>query len=435
MPTVTWTLTIENTRHIVRLDHLNLIISRNIWLDGNCIVYKKDIHNSGSRDFLKIGADEYELVIATSGFEYSYFLLYKNYPIPSDDQLKKGITPEDLLKSRFLRDIPFVQQVNQALNLQYFNDKLSLFSYRHRMAGMLNGYLILISSAFMRNSKNEVWVLIVRHSLASAADRVSKIQMDSRVYELLPHFRTSKQVVGGGNTATWIYLPRINGETSLELAGRVRAFQQIVAESAPPVKDGGCEFETCRHPEVEDRKLVLINDFPWLICQDCIDSIPKQAEEFVKSREAPPDRILPGILAGIGLTILAVIISAMLTSFPEFLYVIGVLLFTAIIGAMIKLKTKLSVKSLVISAILAFIGEPLCVIAANIAAATHAGFPLNYPTLLFVLQTVFKPGPWPGVLAWAYVILAAYFGMLLWRLLGSRNRALHPRVVIIPGNY
>jgi hypothetical protein len=439
MATTTWTLTTEGTKHTVRLVHSFWSGKRDIWLDGTRIIQKKIRIDYGLRHFFTIEGDEYELVIAGGLTSFSYFLLNQNAPIPSDKEMGKGVIPTDLLQARPLKDIPFWMELGRKLGLNYHGNKNADFFLRHRLVGIIDGYLILFTHGILSEPTREGWSLVIRHSPPSSSEMLKKLRQDPRLKQILARMKPTDRVLDGNADYTWIFLPVVKQETPAQLAARVSAFQNCVAEWARPLPEMTCENKKCRQPQVKDRLLALINGFPSFLCKDCVDSLPQKFEESKKTYEKSPNLLLPGALAALGVSILGSVIIACITALIDLSIMLGIFLCFANLHIMDFIGTKRSKRSLAIAEGLALVGITLGEFLILFLVGVRYGVPISLQSLLQSWTLLFSTGPALSALVLSYIFSLAYSGFYFVQLLRVQrthlSRVFSPTVEIIPGNY
>ncbi len=439
MAEITWLLDINNYQHTVRLMHSIWTGKREIWVDGVVVERGHKLVDRGSRHFVNIQDEEYELTIVTqtAGSGYGYFLLHNNQPILSESDKKKGKTAEVLSKTNFLRDRSFWQELGQLLNLEYMPERNADFGFQHRLVGFLQGYLINIRKIISANSYLIGWSIIVRHSPPFSSSAAETIRSDSRIKLLLGKYKRRKEIFESSAQFSWILLPIMKKETPAEVANHVRSFLAVVTEHVRPLPEGVCENPECSQRQVKDRRLVYINGMPVLYCPDCIAAIPEVGKKAKLDYEKAPDNLLPGLITGLGISLLgglALVVVAIIIA-PAAIAVSYAIPF-CVAKAMDKTGTKRSLLRLLVVAIFSIFSITLGNLALNFVELVRLGSPLSVETIVDAFWGMVEN---PSLLFPSYFIALGMVALLLFSLWYQRKYVLPheftPQVEVLPGNY
>jgi hypothetical protein len=437
MATITWTVNIETTQHTVRLVHHTIDGKREIWVDQTLVEQGRKIVDYGSRHFLSIQGAEYELVVVTNGLTFAYYLLKDDRPIPSDQDRLKGKTAEDLLQTRYLRDLPFWQDLGDKLNLLNLPDHEADWVFRNRLIGLLKGYVILVDKRFLPGTTRLVWFVIVRHAHLRSTGSGTPMRSDSRILLLLGNLKKSRTAFESESDYTVIYMPYDKKETPAGLVVKVQTLLSVVAEHALPLVEDTCENSECKQPFTQDRKLILINGMPRLLCQDCIADIPGWGQKIEKQYKNAPNRLLAGLLAGTGAAILGAMIWAAVTIFiHRFFALIGpFILFGVIVWAMDKVRTKRTLFSLLICIVLTFLSINLGYLTINFGILLQRSYSPSWETVYTAWGTMLAK---PATLRIAYLLTFLFTVFYLFNLAGQRKYLsgyFKPIVEVLPGKF
>jgi hypothetical protein len=436
MATITWTLNVENILHTVRLVHYTLEGTRKIWVDQNLVVQDRKFIDYGSWHFFSILDEEYQLLITTNGITYNYYLLKGKDPIPSDRDRRKGRTAEDLLKTRCLRDGPFWHTLTQLLNLANLPDHEADWASRNRLIGLLRGYVTIVEKRFLPDTTRLVWCVIVRHSPLRGAGAEIPMLSDSRILSLLGNLKKTKFAFNSESDYTVIFMPLIKNETPVELAARVRAFLTVVSEHALILPEDTCENSECKQPFTSERKLILINGLPRLFCQDCVAAIPGWGQKVEIQCKNSPNRLLAGLLAGAGVAILCGLIWGAAIIYINRLFVmISPVILLMVVWSMDKVRTKRTLLSLIISALLTFFSVNLGTLELYFLNLLRHGFSLSAKTFYEAWGIMLAK---PALLYPAYLLILFFAGSFIWNL--SRQKEylsgyFKPHVEVFPGKF
>lgn len=434
MPTITWDLTINNTEHVVRLRHER--IRREISVDGVAVERWRKWIDHGSRHFLAIDGQEFELAIVQTGATYAYFLLQDNIPIPSDKDRAKGKTSDALIKTRHLKDILFWQGLAHALNLPYFPAQDELFAFRHRLIGFYDGYLTLIKKIYLPNTNVPIWMVCVRHTPPISPDTGKRIWSDPRIRALFTKRRPSKDHFVHQQGFTLILLPIIKAETPDELAARVKIFLMVVSENTSALPDGICEGQACRHL-TSDRSVVLVNGMPLIFCPDCIKAVPELGKQARELYNQAPNNLLPGVIVASGIALLGAQVWAAAGFFLGMIAVsVSFVIMYWIVTAMDKVGTKRTYLSFFIAVLFTFISVTLGHIETVFLIRFRSGSPFTLQTFLSTLDAIISN---PRSLYATYIFTLLGSGFSLWSIWNSaRNRLsrnFKPDIEVLPGTY
>jgi hypothetical protein len=271
---IDWEVVVGEQVHTVRLVHGYWSGKREIWVDGELVERGRKIFDSGSRHFFTIGDQEFEAAILTNGVTVNYFLLQEGNPVLSEKEKATGKKAEDLLNTRYLRDTAFWQELAQRLNMSYVSSRNADWVYRHSLIGLQDGYLIVIGSSIDLRGFKPIWVILIRHGAP-----LSPEGSVSRINEQLESLNYVHDASGSDQDYTSVSLTRADKtETPETLAVRVNEVFGLIKENFPPLPDNLCDDPECPNKLVRERRLVFVNGFPRLLCEQSIRSIGDQAE-------------------------------------------------------------------------------------------------------------------------------------------------------------
>lgn len=434
MADLIWTISEDNTRHVIRLHHTSLGGRREIWVDDRLAEQGKKLFDSGSRHFLNIDGKDYELDIVTNGVTFSYYLLHNGHPIPSDEQKNKGVNPQDLIKNHYLNDLPYWHDLGNILNLSYVPNRNTAWAWRNRLIGSKQGYIVIVEKGMLQSTNQLTWNVLIHHAAPLSPEAGDKIRSDARISPLFGKVKSAKRAFVHTVDYTLISLPVNKTETASELAARIQTFISVVSMYTPPVKKDVCENQECKQPLGIENQLILINGMPRFICQKCIKEIPEYGKQAEKAYQSTPDNILPGFIVGVGIAALgAMIWTALAFLFDLIIAALAGGILMVIVRGMDQAGTKRSGRSLALAVFLTIISVTLGTFASVFIIFVRQGSPILPDTLFQAFDAMIRDTRML-MLAYFFTLLGA--GPFLWSIWVQQKifyaQAFKPEVELLP---
>lgn len=433
MTQIIWSVNTNYRIHQVKLYHSLLGTQLKIWIDNQPIDKSQSLIYYGGRYHLNIDDQTFELVILTNGFKYFYFLLHNDRPIPSDKEITRGISADDLFKSSYLSDLSFWKSLADYLNLNYIPNPEAAWRLRHRLIGTWKGYPILIQRGLRYDIRKTVWYVLVRYYDHGSTDSANRIATDERVNQLLGG--KVKSLLQAGQGFALITMPVRKRESPSELAERIKTFFSVVATYTSPIPQDYCEGKECRRIAGQERRLVLVNGNPLILCQDCISKIPEWGKKSEEAYHKAPNNLLPGLIAGFG----AAFLGAMVWVAIGFLFdliaaALAAFILVSILKAMDQVATKRSKTSLSIASGLTILSVTAGQYGQLLLLLFRQGMPLSGELFNTIWRVLFAS---PSVLYLAYFFTLLGAGVSLWQILSQQKsyfrQAFQPDVEVIHG--
>ncbi len=161
---------------------------------------------------------------------------------------------------------------------------------------------------------------------------------------------------------TWIalrYSPR--RETASQIAAKITAIVDIVAEYTQPLPDTLCEGENFELGTIHSsHELVFVNGVLLFLCSNCLQGIKDHEERDRLAYEAAPSGLLRGLLAGLAATLpISLLWAAIVVLFDQIGAIFAALILVVLVRVMDWVRAKRSVWSILLAAGLAMISVVL----------------------------------------------------------------------------
>jgi hypothetical protein len=432
----TWTVSPNGSNHTVQCIHWPVTEKWEIWIDGVCIRHGKNFLSPILRNQISVAGVDFELITVCT-LPWGYFLLLNGMPVLSKKDIQRGRTVKDLFRSRFLRELPFWHDLAAMLDLNYYADRNGSFTFRHRLVGMIDGYLVTLVYRVYDNNNRSAWILFVHHAQPLFPETLKSIETDSRVLEIRGKFKKLKSLLGSDSYGTCVALPAQKREKPEQLARRIRTFVNVISEITDPFPSEICENPDCQHKAIPASTLVLVNGLPRRLCPDCLGAIPKWGEMNRQAYQAAPSNFLPGLVVGVGAAMLGALgWAALEVLFQRIASLFAGFAFIMIVKAMAKVQAKRSVPNLIAAAVLTVLSVTLGNWATALFVLLRAGVPLSWAALGDAWRLLLAQ---PSMLILSYFFILLTAGFYLWNLILHHKAALaqlfKPEVEVIPGRY
>ena len=88
--------------------------------------------------------------------------------------------------------------------------------------------------------------------------------------------------------------------SAAQFAQEILVFTQLVARLTCPHPTHLCDMWSCKKKTQESNTLVLINDIPHLLCDDCVKALPQLGESIKRDIDTRPEHFWRGTAAALG---------------------------------------------------------------------------------------------------------------------------------------
>lgn len=351
----TWQIQINGQDHTLRAQHSYWTGQRTVWLDERVVVSDRKLLEYGSWHSFSIDGQPAAFEIVTNGVVYRYLLWINGEPQPA---LEDGANL-DALRSKVLRNRlsqqAYWNKLAESTGLKVFPRNTEPGLWQQRLIGRLDQYVVLIAYGQQAQTLRPIIGILIRFrpGLDSATTREAiKCDPDLQFFSDKANQRRGYEQTIGDEYA-WFMLPYApKKETAEAVAARVRLFVTVIARHAQPLTE--CEGGTCKVKNGEPVQLVLINNQPTWLCGTCLVQLPQQISSAQQHYQAAPSGLMRGVLAGAGVAALGALAWAIIeVLFQAVAVVIGAATFAGIVKVMDRVKTKRTLKSLLVASGLA----------------------------------------------------------------------------------
>lgn len=279
-----------------------------------------------------------------------------------------------IFRSEASKHIPTVftywHELAQCIGLRHTPESSTVFPGQ-RLIGKIGGYLVMVCSGFLEEIVYPVLFVIVRYTpVDNETAFQSAIKNDLELTNLLGRPRSGDRLFLYNETrVAFAYRPQ--KETVEQLANRIVELLKIIAMYTHPFPLNLCEGPHCRWRNVT-LQVVMINQWPMLLCPDCTNEVPTWGLHMQKEHEAAPTRLLRGALVGLGAALIGALAwAAIAVLFNYAAAVASAVTFIGIVKVMDCVRTKRTLFSMLTAGILAVLSVVLGAYLALVWTATR----------------------------------------------------------------
>ncbi len=351
-----WEVNIEGDTHTVHLRHGHYLGKREIWLDGQRIFEGRQLVDRGSQHQFLIGSSSCELGITTNGITFDYYLLLDGLPVetPGSASSKKSrATKTSLSEVAHWQNLADISHLNYVVipNVQGF--------MRHRLIGFIDNYLVIVRLGVIPSTGQVMISILVRFAPLINSD-VIKPQLKTELIdkEITDKKHIINQFLDIQRDFALILLPyQQKKETPESMSSKINLFIKSLSKYASPLRDELCEGIDCKLRIGQDLRLVFINDYPFQLCDKCIENIAKLAEKDKEEYQKAPLRLGRGVLVGILAALIGGVLWAAVAVFLNSVAAaMAALILVLVVKGMDKVGTKRTIWSILVAGLLGLIG-------------------------------------------------------------------------------
>jgi len=386
-----------------------------IWLDGQLIASGKHLLGTGSAHSFNIASHNCELLSVSNGFVSHLLLLIDEVPYLAEEDADKGKDSDQLLK-RLRADAAYWSDIARLTNLKTFDVPETRGIWRNRLIGEIRGYPVVLCYGMTTKPPREFVLVWVRHAaMSNSGDPENNLAHDEELENLLGKVKQGERFFG--EESTWVTFPyRPRKESGFEIAMRLDRVVTLISRYAAPPDLQKCDSNSCTEPQ-GDIHLAFVDRIPVFLCSACVADSATWGAKTKQIFDDAPSRLIQGALVGLGIAFLGSLLWATLAStLGGIAGMVGLVVLSATVAAMNRIRTKPTFTSLLLAIIL----------------ASSSGFLGAYWTTVWKLlqQT---PQPWQGIalgdllrnagvlmrdsslkIAWVSAILIAIYGLSFW---------------------
>ena len=290
MATRHWTLHFDGETHTVRLEHGYWLGLRQIWVDDKPVERSRKLIDFGSIHAIEIKEHHCELGIATNGFTYDFYLLVDGVFLPSDEDLAKHKKPGPIIRA-ILETRDYWQSLERLTGMRSFPDKGELYRRTYRLVGQTEGHNVVVRGGGVVVSFGPETDIKHAFSRIKADPAIAQLHFAGKLKECL---HLEERIAH----ALLKYDPtKISAE---QFAQEVLVFVKLVTRWTRPHPTHRCDMWSCKKQTQESNTLVLINDIPHLLCDDCVKALPHLGESIKRDIDTRPENLGRGTVAALG---------------------------------------------------------------------------------------------------------------------------------------
>ena len=289
MATRHWTLHLDGETHTVRLEHGYWSGSCQIWVDDKLFEKSRRFIDFGSARTFEIKDHHCELGIATNGFTYDFHLSVDGVFVLSDEDLAKDKKPGPIIRA-ILDTRDYWQSLERLTGMKNFPDGGEPNERTHRLVGRVEGHFVLVRDG---------GVVVTFGPGVDKKNALAQIKADPSIAQL--HFAGKlKDCLQVRERMAYALLKYDTAKISAEqFAQQLFIFVRIIARWTCPHPLTTCDLWSCKRKTREINTLVLINDVPHLLCDDCVKTLPQLGEAMKHEVEAQPEHFWRGTAAAL----------------------------------------------------------------------------------------------------------------------------------------
>ncbi len=356
-----WKIELDSNIYTIRLEH-GVWLGRRIWVNEHLVEKGRKFFDTGSVHTLDIDGHACELGIVTNGITFDYYLQIDGAFIePIQGALTKGFLTRRIQTSQ--EETQYWQDLTECTGLHYVEIPDASGGWRHRLIGKVNGYWVVIKPVWMLNTNQVMISVLVRFARSPEREAIrAQIESDPAIRKLIGKWTNRKRLLKVQDGYTWIalrYSPR--RETASQIAAKITAIVDIVANYAHPLPDMLCEGENFELGTIHgSHKLVLVNGVLLFLCSNCLQGIKDHEERARLAYEAAPSGLLRGLLAGLAATLpISLLWAAIVVLFDQIGAIFAALILVVLVRVMDWVRAKRTVWSILLAAGLAMISVVL----------------------------------------------------------------------------
>lgn len=349
----TWLVNLDDRSYRVQITHGYWSGRRKVLVDDVLVSEGWNINASGISHSFTLGEHNCDLLIATNGFVYRYILLIDNTPhLAIEDK------PTDRIIQAAINEHVYWQSIAQLTGLKYVAAPKARGSWKHRLIGAINGYVLAIQFGQLRQSYKPIVATLIRYMPVANLENLKNQLVNDLVALFGKLSRTDHEITESHLWAAIPYNPK--KESSEVMARKILDLVSAVSQYTRPVREDICDSRTCKRKVGVPLKVVFLNEFPLLLCEDCINEISNWGRQAKDGYKRAPAGLFKGVVAGVGVTLLGgiiwAIVAVLLNSVAA---VLGGGMFVSIVKTMDRIGTKRTSLSILIAAMLAVCGVVL----------------------------------------------------------------------------
>jgi hypothetical protein len=352
MATRHWTLHFDGETHTVRLEHGYWSGSRQIWVDDKLVEKSRKFSDYGSKHPINIGQHHGELGITTNGLTYDYYLSIDGILCPSEEDLAKGTRPGRVVRSYF-HESEYWQELERLTGMSGFPVADDIPGRKHRLVGRIEGHYVVVRDGGVVVSFGPDTDIKHAFSQIKADPAIAQLHFAGKLKECL-HLqeRIAHAVLKYDPTKI----------SAAQFAQEVLVFVKLVTRWTHPHPTHRCDMWSCKKQTQESNTLVLINDIPHLLCDDCVKTLPQLGESIKRDIDTQPEHFWRGTAAALGSSVIYGLVWAVvwtllnLVKIDTFGTVFFMGVFLATVWAMDKVGAKSTLKGLFVALIFSILG-------------------------------------------------------------------------------
>ncbi len=433
-----WTITLDEKIHHIDISHAVWFGPCRIRVDGKIVAGGRGLRATGLSYAFDIGAHRCVAHAASTGWAWTYILAVDGNLFPANGEH----TGRRFFAAQ-MKSVGDWHALARLLGLKYHPVSTLWPDGQHQLVGAIAGYPVSLAGyplsislgADERGIPEGIEITI----------RTAPVPDGQRFYEQLAGTPNYTVLIGGksfrmiGAEETMLTVNsqlHLLGENPIVVADSIRAYLTWIGARVRPPRQDACEYDTGEGTHAAPARLILMNDWLRVLCDDCINNEPARRRANLERDALSLSRVVRAVIRGLPLAgFFALFCSLLLTPgnvrLASFVLVAAMLMMRTLITRDLQRRSSLNdeVAAALLGVLVVVMATPIQGIwvaargkvpesleaAGQIAAIAWAGLGARAASRGIYLAVV-------GV---AFLVLAAY---RLWRTRNDTREVLNPTV-------
>ena len=426
-----WTITLDEKIHHIDISHAVWFGPCRIRVDGKIVAGGRGLGATGVSYAFDIGSHRCVAHAASTGWAWTYILAVDGNLFPANG--------EHTGRRVFASQMKIVSEwhaLARLLELKYHPVSTLLPSGQHRLVGAIAGYPVIINLGAVERGMLESIEITIRTAPVPDGRRFYEQLAGTPNYTVLIGGKSFRMIGAAETMLTVNSQLHLLGENPIVVADSIRAYLTWIGARVRPPRQDACEYDTGAGTHAAPARLILMNDWLRVLCDDCINNEPARRRANLERDALSLSRVVRAVIRGLPLAgFFALFCSLLLTPgnvrLASFVLVAAMLMMRTLITRDLQRRSSLNdeVAAALLGVLVVVMATPIQGIwvaargkvpesleaAGQIAAIAWAGLGARAASRGIYLAVV-------GV---AFLVLAAY---RLWRTRNDTREVLNPTV-------
>ena len=291
-----WTITLDEKIHHIDISHAVWFGTCTVRVDGKIVAGGRGLGATGVSYAFDIGSHRCVAHAASTGWAWTYILAVDGnlFPANGEHTGRRAFAAQMKILSDW-------HALARLLRLKYHPVSTLRPSGLHRLVGAIAGYPVSISLGTIERGILESIEITIRTAPVPDGRRFYEQLAGAPNYTVLIGGKSFRMIGAAETMLTVNSQLHLLGENPIVVADSIRAYLTWIGARVRPPRQDACEYDTGEGTHAAPARLILMNDWLRVLCDDCINNEPARRRANLERDALSLSRVVRAVIRGLPL--------------------------------------------------------------------------------------------------------------------------------------